>query len=538
MSRRKPLRKGSVGMTLDDYSVADKYWKLYKNSPTGGDRPRRSLLRGKSVHFDYFDEDWKTPLMKSIEKKFIKKTLNLLLFGADPNIQQQTTGDTALHLAVDTGNILLVKLLLVFNADPTLCNKYCQAPLDIALLMKQKHDADATISLMRSTAFAFIKLGDSKGSDIPKRNFSKEALKGDIHGIITVLMEAARLQAKSHHYFTAVENFFVPAPHKCTDTYLLSLDGGGVRVFNVLQAIVNIEQRMTDLTGIKQKLYTYFDYIGGTGMGGMAACILTYLESDAYNSRGFCFKTLLDMRLASPDQRGKKMDSTLQDLFTEELTMTDLNPRQRVIVTATLAEYSPYELHLMTSYGEPRNRQAGPRERKVWEACRITTCIPSFFPLLRNLKLLDGGLLGTNPTLDCMSEIIDQGEREGKNIKFGCVVSIGTGMECKKEAEDVELFLPSFFSILSSKNIHAMKNHIQHFVNQTVLSDGAEVSNARSFCDALGCQYLRLTPPLKENISMDSIDESSIIDMLYTTQMYYLDNPELIDSVAKALLSK
>lgn len=523
-------RLGSVSFAQDDYSIADKYWNIYK-----GER-KRSLTRSKSVYYDYVDPaDGNTPLMKAIRMNYIKKTFNLLLFGADPNMRQEGTGDTALHMAVDNGDLSQVKVLLLFNADPTIVNKYCQSPIDIAENIKNVNRTPDIKKALLFSSFAFISFDQVP----PTREIKKEATeKGEIDSIIDTLKEAVRLREKYNRYFE--EHPTVPPSQNSTDICLLSLDGGGTRLFNQVQAMVCIEQRMMDLCPeTAQKFYTYFDYIGGTSSGGMAACIFSYKDVDAFNGRAICLKGMLDVMSAPSNERGSQMDVMMQEMFSEEMSLADLPPTQpRVIVTASLAEYTPYDLHLMTNYGESRDGQAGPRERKVWEACRITTSAPSFFPVLRDLKLLDGGLVCNNPTLDCMAEVIEQGEREGNPVKIGCVISIGNGMAPKKESQEVEFFTTSALSFLSSKNIHALKSLIQHFVSQTTLSDGREIVKARLFCNALGSQYFRLTPTFNQEFDAGSVEEKKIINMMYSTQMYYWDNPQLIDDIAKYLLSK
>ena len=83
-----------------------------------------------------------------------------------------------------------------------------------------------------------------------------------------------------------------------------------------------------------------------------------------------------------------------------------------------------------------------------------------------------------------------------------------------------------------------MESLVTHLRKQTLLTDGQEVNRASTFCDVLGSQYFRVTPPLKEDIGMATTDENTLIEMLYETQMYLFDNPEMIDDIAKCLLSR
>ena len=73
-----------------------------------------------------------TPLMIAIKKGHLNSAVSLLSAGADPNISHHETGNTALHLAVEAGNQILVKLLVVFGADLRMKNKAGKTPLLLA----------------------------------------------------------------------------------------------------------------------------------------------------------------------------------------------------------------------------------------------------------------------------------------------------------------------------------------------------------------------------------------------------------------------
>lgn len=505
----------------DDQQVSEVLWEMFVSN---GFSVRHPIRRERGLV---------DALRKAVEKNFIKTTFCLLMYGADPDAQEEN-GDTVLHLAVDTGEIGLVKALLACNADPYIQNKDNDTPLDIAMYLKRS--IPGTPDLKSTLAMMFIP------KKVHCREIKDDALAGDIDGIIKVLLESMNVHTKTRNYFA--EHSSIPDPRgKSSDTFLLSLDGGGVRLFNVIQAITHIEERMSKLTSDKNiRLASYFDYIAGTSSGGIAACVMSYLKTDGHSGFPTVHEGTLNVLAVPGDQRGDRMDKVLQGFFTKDRTMVDLDPSCRMIITSSLASVSPYKLHLMTSYGEARDEQAGPQKRKVWEACRITSTAPTYFPVLRDLKLLDGGLVANNPTLDSMAEIIQEGKREGREpVKFGCVVSIGTGKSPEKVNDDeIELFSTSMFSKIFNftKEVHALQNLLEHFMTQVTLSDGQEVARARAFCEGFGCQYFRLTPPLHEDIDLATVDIVTLVDMMYNTHMYYLDSPELIDGVAKYLLSK
>ena len=520
---------------VDDDEVSEQLWDIFvsrgctvefvRENKEAPNRPR--LVKRKSVLFDYFDEGGKSPLIKAAELNYLKTAFSLLLFGSSPDSQDKTTGDTALHIATRTGNVILVKGLLACNADPLIANKFGKTPMDVAREMNA--ELSLTPGFMDAVAHVF---------SLYFKAHEKTASGLELAQIEEALTKAVELQAKSHKYFA--EHPDIPPKNSHSGTFLLSVDGGGVRAFNVTNALINIEERIMQLDPKGKNLYHYFDYIAGTSSGGIAACALPYLKVDGYSGRAIVHRGSVNVFGGPFPERGERMDKFLQDIFTKERAMADLDIDCRVIVTSALGNVSPYKLHLLTSYGEPRDGLAGPTERKVWESCRVSTAAPTYFPLLNDLKLLDGGLICNNPTVDSMAEIIQQGKREGKLVDFGCVVSIGTGTSPLKQTGDVELFLPNPTSIFKNvtKNLCALENLAQHFLNVVMQSDGQEIIRAQSFCDAFGYPYFRLTPPLAEDVQLDCSDPVKLIEMLYNTQMYYLDNPQIIDNVAKSLLSK
>ena len=55
----------------------------------------------------------------------------LLKAGADPNLPDPSAGGTPLHCAVLESDLEMIKLLIEYEADPTLTNKYGVTPWDL-----------------------------------------------------------------------------------------------------------------------------------------------------------------------------------------------------------------------------------------------------------------------------------------------------------------------------------------------------------------------------------------------------------------------
>ena len=211
-----------------------------------------------------------------------------------------------------------------------------------------------------------------------------------------------------------------------------------------------------------------------------------------------------------------------------------------MIITTVLADHIPVKLHLITNYGEAKNGQKGPSERKVWEAVRMTSAAPAYFQPFEG-KFIDGGLMANNPTLDGMAEIINQGKREGKPVKLGCVLSLGTGIPPVKHVDKVAITIPtlSFSSLLdTSRNITAVKNLASIVLEEVSKSDGDDIIKASAFCEALGSSYFRLNPPLESSIKLAESDMIILIDMMYQCHLYILRKIDIVDQIAHLLLCR
>ena len=459
---------------------------------------KRAPLLKKQQTVDVPMSSGSTPLIVAIEKQYIKSTLLLLLGGADPDQHHPVNGNTPLHFAITAGNLVIVKMLLVFGADPTLCNEDGITPLQLSKDL------------------------DKDGSKVK---------------ITQILEEMAMLQEKTWNYF--ISNNEVPETRKEKETYLLAMDGGGIRSFNICQAFLAIEDRMKQLNPHCPSFFSYFDYVAGTSAGGIVALISTYTDAQTSVSRALIYKIVTDVFSKPKCERGKLMDKYLQEMVGEDTRMS--HPiDQRLIITTTLANVSPSKLHLMTNYGEERDGQAGPSERKVWEAAKATSAAPYFFPTFQG-KFLDGGLMANNPTLDAMVEIQDQAEKEGKDVKMGLVLSLGTGYAPSKSVDNIEVFMPGLnFKTISSmkETFSGIQSLLDLFITQVTQSDGQEVQRAKTWCKSLRTPYFRLSPPLTEEIDPLSFDDEAIVNMLYEDKKFLLNQPQVIDSIAKCLLSK
>ena len=484
---------------------SEKIWEIFKKEEVSTLMHQRrhvrrhsgSTLKRSNNSLNVIDKYGKTALMISVEKGYLQSSMYLLLGGADPNRIQHSSGDTPLHSAVRSGILSLVQLLLVFDADPLIENKDGKTPLQLAKEIKMKNSIT----------------------------------------IVKVLEEMVNLQKQTEAYFTS--NISRPTPRNSSDTFLLSMDGGGVRSFNSVQALIAVEKRMRQLDPGCRPLVSYFDYLAGTSSGAISNLVLAYVDDSLQVGQALLYKVVTDIFQKSLSERGARMDQFLQEILGEETVMSDLKD-QRVIVMSTLADRNPCVLHIISNYGESRDEQKGPDERKVWEAARITSAAPIYFPSFED-KFLDGGLMANNPTVDAIVEIMQQSKREKKTVKLGLVLSVGTGVSPSKKVENIDTFMPgvSLKTMLTIPDaVKGLSSLLKMLLTEITQSDGQHALRAEMWCESIGADYFRLSPPLITDIepSITSIDV--LIDMLYHSKKYILCIPDQIDEIARCILSK
>ena len=442
------------------------------------------------------NEDGDTPLILSVRNGYVASAVIFLEAGANPDVQHNKTGDTALHLAVETGNSSLLKALLAFGANVEIKNRKGKTPLDIARAKGAKECMEILVDIIKRMA------------------------------------EAA----------SQVSNTFEPLPVPPNAVFLLSLDGGGTRGLLLTQTLIAIQKRMKELKPDCDPLHKYFDYVAGTSAGGLVTLSLVCANATLEATRASLFKAGDEICTQAPTFPARVVAKTSKETYGKDTGMTEVeNPR--VIITTVLADRNPPALHLMCNYGEARNEQKPPSEWKVWEVSRATSAAPFYFPPFDD-KFVDGGVMANNPTLDAMSEIVNQAEREGSDAKLALVVSIGTGVPPPPpKVEDVGIFVPNltnFFRAIVDlpDTFSAVVNFLHLLISQATVSNGQETIRANAWCKSLGIPYYRLSVPLEKVVDLSESDKKVLTDMMYQGNKYLLDNAKQIDTIARYLLSR
>ncbi|XP_042202694.1 85/88 kDa calcium-independent phospholipase A2-like [Callorhinchus milii] len=246
------------------------------------------------------------------------------------------------------------------------------------------------------------------------------------------------------------------------------------------------------------------------------------------------------------------LEDFLKKEFGENTKMSDVT-KPKVMVTGTLADRHPGELHLFRNYDPPEKGYAAPymrtaefqaltspKDQLVWRAARGSGAAPTYFRPMG--RFLDGGLLANNPTLDAMTEIHEYNrdlKRKGLGSRvsnLGVVVSLGTGKPPQVPVSSVDVFRPSNPWELA-KTVFGARELGKMVVDCCTDSDGRAVDRARAWCEMVNISYFRLNSQLKTDVMLDEVDDAILVNMLWETQIYVHQERESIKQLARLLLT-
>ena len=470
-------------------------------------------------------KDVDTKLINFIESEDISKATTALADGANPNYRcdggtKFVADDTPLHIAARNGSTTLVKLLIIFDANPNLKNQNGETPLQVA--------------------------------------------KDDCREIIEKVLTLRKNLTEAKHRKTAKP----PPKLDDDDVFLLCLDGGGIRGLVFIQAVIELDKRREQLYPGSEPLLSYFNWIAGNSTGGIAALALA-TGKDPINGRQMYFKLKDKVFKGHPPFHNDAIKGVLQHTFGSETTMSEIKD-YNVAVMTTLAKYDPPKLHIMRTYGgPPDDGQVGPDKRRIWEAARATSAaVPYFHPFG---DFIDGGFIANNPTVDALVDIQSHFKKQQRKANVKAVISLGCGyVEPKPFAIDTHgaepdpesrpqslmVRMKAFmgFAVISghsvSKELHewfdkgifAIRNGktlvkiLELCVSQTTQPSDEVVTRGQVFAEAIGAKFKRVNPNI-EKVSLIESDDKKLIDMLYTTVLYMLEHyNEEMDQVLEAVM--
>eukprot|EP00075_Anas_platyrhynchos_P017082 XP_027306335.1 85/88 kDa calcium-independent phospholipase A2 [Anas platyrhynchos] len=418
----------------------------------------------------------------------------LLTHGANTNARGQD-GNTPLHLAMKHDRLDMIKAIVVFGGDVEIPNDFGETP---GLLAARSSKGYGDLLYASATLGQFLKTPD--------------------------VMDSPREGGRSYDR-------------------LLCLDGGGIRGLVLIQLLLAIEK------AAGRPIREIFDWIAGTSTGGILALAIVHGKPMDY-MRCLYFRMKDMVFRGSRPYESEPLDEFLKKEFGENTKMTDVQ-KPKVIVTGTLCDRQPAELHLFRNYPVPETKVSTeykttasfkpltrPEDQLVWRAARCSGAAPTYFRPIG--RFLDGGLLANNPTLDAMAEIheynkslIKKGQRQ-KVRKLGLVVSLGTGKPPQVPVSSVDVFRPSNPWELA-KTVFGARELGKMVVDCCTEADGPAVDRARAWCEMTDIPYFRLSPQLHTDVMLDEVNDAVLVDALWDTQLYIYQQREQLERLVRDL---
>ncbi|XP_040552608.1 85/88 kDa calcium-independent phospholipase A2 isoform X2 [Gallus gallus] len=468
----------------------------------------------------------------------------LLTHGADTNAKGQD-GNTPLHLAMKHDHLDMIKAIVVFGGDVEIPNDFGETPGLLAARNSKGANRKVLLDLLQT-------VGTERClPTIPASQSLAPSAASFLEGQPSPRSSSNSLGYKDLLYVSATLGQFLKAPDVVDSPRegernydrLLCLDGGGIRGLVLIQLLLAIEK------AAGRPIREIFDWIAGTSTGGILALAIVHGKSMDY-MRCLYFRMKDMVFRGSRPYESEPLDEFLKKEFGENTKMTDVQ-KPKVIVTGTLCDRQPAELHLFRNYPAPETKISTeykttatfkpltqPEDQLVWRAARCSGAAPTYFRPIG--RFLDGGLLANNPTLDAMAEIheynktlINKGQRQ-KVRKLGLVVSLGTGKPPQVPVSSVDVFRPTNPWELA-KTVFGARELGKMVVDCCTDADGPAVNRARAWCEMTDIPYFRLSPQLHTDVMLDEVNDSVLVNALWDTQLYIYQQREQLERLVQYL---
>uniref|UniRef100_A0A8C6KCE8 phospholipase A2 n=1 Tax=Nothobranchius furzeri TaxID=105023 RepID=A0A8C6KCE8_NOTFU len=514
------------------------------------------LLLNHGSDVNYLSRTGESALHILTERGRFEAAMVLLTHGAHANLKGRD-GNTALHLAMKADNIEMIKALIVFGADVEIHNDLGETPGLIAARTSKGPNRKILLDMLRSVGVHRC-LPPSPGSPPPLPISNK--IKPQGIGNTILLLELCLPVAASFYFFLQTAVLM---------DRLLCLDGGGIKGLVLIQMLIALEREAG------RPIRELFDWIAGTSTGGILALAIIHGKNMEY-LRCLYFRMKEQVFKGSRPYESAPLEEFLKTEFGENTKMTDVQ-YPRVMVTSVLADRHPGELHIFRNYDLPdpreppyastatfqplitpqgwededvlivgyteepprKRRKVADEEQLVWRAARCSGAAPTYFRPMG--RFLDGGLLANNPTLDAITEIHQHNKTlNAKGLqqdvkKLGVVVSLGTGKPPQEVVTSVDVFRPTN-PLQLAKTFVGVKELGKMLVDCCTDSDGCTVDRARAWCEMVDTIYHRLSPQLSQEVMLDEVSDTVLVNMLWETQMYLFQKRDILQSLAQLLL--
>lgn len=482
-----------------------------------------------------------SPLHVLVQRNRVACVVTLLCHGADPNMKDNK-GNTPLHYASHQLIPVLVQAFIAFGADINSQNNMGESPRHLASI-----DNDKTKSADRDKVIYLLHTVGAKRCNVKLPSCLVGCLSGGSFNGVPVY-EPPKLRSRwvmdetiADMQIQETSSWQLKNNNGAAGTgRVLCLDGGGIKGLVLTQMLFFLQE----LLG--RPIHECFDWISGTSTGGFLALMLASGKSvQECQSLYYCLKE--KVFVGSRPYDSAPLEDMLRKEFGDEAVMSDIKS-PKVMVTTTLADRLPPDLHLFRNYESPLSilgvqecsnfmKLKPPSEQKIWEAARCSGAAPSYFSACG--QFLDGGLVSNNPVLDTLTEIgewnmaLKKAGREDEVFTPTVVVSLGCGKPPVESVENVDLAFPSMLEL--RKGFQAMYNMFNLLVEQSCASEGRIVDRARIWCSDLHVPFFRLTPQFSEDLLLDEAQDENLVRAMWETKAYMTSQHRMMEQLKPLL---
>lgn len=312
----------------------------------------------------------RTALHIMVLRRRLDCAVALLSRGADPNLGD-SEGNRPLHFAAQVGCIPIIQCLIIFGADVDILNNAGETA---------RHLLDPKLIYFLSA------IGAKRCS--PDMDNCRDGCKSDgiYEGIppppVPMPTNRDTLNEILIEHTLKLLGEKYPNGRVPTKGRLLCLDGGGIRGLILVQCLLELESIL------KKPIVHLFDWIAGTSTGGILALAI---------ASGRTMKECLCLYFRLKEQTfvglrpypSEALETVLKETFGGDSVMANIK-HPKLIITGTLADRKPAELHIFRNYESPSSILRiqsnspfepfiSPEQQFIWEAARATGAAPTYF---------------------------------------------------------------------------------------------------------------------------------------------------------------
>ncbi|KAH7729300.1 Protein T04B2.5 [Aphelenchoides avenae] len=310
----------------------------------------------------------------------------------------------------------------------------------------------------------------------------------------------------------------------------LSLDGGGMRGLVSIVCLLFASRRIFG----DESLPNRCDWFIGCSTGSMLALALA--KGYSLKETFFLYWEMKDeIFLDKPtmkrlfgnvvDKQTGRVNAVLQRVFPSE-NDTFRNCAKRLTVPTLNIATVPGKLVTFRNYTVKNDSSF--TDVHFRDAARASSAAPTQFNphVMDQAKFVDGSLVANCPLIILFREY-DKCRQLGENLELDGVISIGTG----EPNETVRRYE-------SGKSLSHRSRHIRDMatllIEQVVGHEKSAVECAADRCIASGIPFCRISP-VGINARIDQIEDGKLMDMIWHTLLYLLENVDRVDELGRIL---